>query len=370
MADRLRSGISNPMTEALSGMAGWLGRNFTMPQGGSAGPYTHQMTPSRGTVRDMATAENPNPRDVQNRLAEEAAKNAAARVAAGDQMTKEYDTEPPTDPMQEKVGTGPLAVRPTGPRGEEIPSSYENYSVVRMPDGRVISTGDGGEGLVSRGGSLDPPGSKANVAAGPAGAVFSSSENALIGPGGADLAGVNLPTDEDRSPGWATRKAYNDLYSAGDLSMNPRDIMDRRRWEESEEARESDLELARARRDFALRQAAIDPYEMARIEAEGKYAGKAIEAENENSRIMAAAGQYAAIGERIGALEQQLATIDPEAAPGQAAALQDALGRLEQERREWANMLMGFQLRDPDINPFAAMFGAGMAPGATPGGER
>jgi len=328
-------------------------------------------TPSRGTVRELAGVQSPNPRDIENRLAEEYAKNEAARVAAGEAPRNTTDPKPPpTDEKEPKVGTGPLAVAPTDKEGRPAASTYGDYGIVRMPDGRIIATAGGGEDLVSMGGGLDPAGGKANVSSGAAGTVFSSPEvglAGLMGPGGANLADVNLPTDEDRSPGWAVRKAYRDLYAAGDLSMNPRDIMDRRRWEEQEEARESDLELARARRDAAIMQASVDPYRMAQIEAEGKYGSQVIEEEAKKDRMMLALGYYTDLGKRVSAAEDQLSQLDPESA--QAGALKEQIERLNQERREMANIALGFNLRDPEFNPFAAMMGAAMAPTGSTGGE-
>lgn len=366
------------------GIQDWWKKPFpTLPQGGGYGmeqdgygaiDYLLKRPPPRGlpsraSVRDMAGVTSPDPKDIERKLQDEYAKNEAARVAAGEAPRNTTDpNDPPTDEPERKVGTGPLADPVVSAAGEPVASSYEDYGIVRMPDGRIVAS-PGTEGLVSQGGGLDPAASKANVAAGPAGTVFSSSERALIGPGGADLAGVILPTDEDRSPGWATRKAYSDLYSAGDLSMNARDVMDRRRWEESEEARESDLELARARRDAAIMQASIDPYRMAQIEAEGKYGSEVLKQEGQRSQMMIALQYYAQLGEKITAVESQLGEIDPKAQPQQAAALQEQLDRLIQERRELANISMGFKLQDPEFNPFAAMMGAAMAPTGGPGGE-
>ncbi|MHC4933874.1 MAG: hypothetical protein ACYTGV_16975, partial [Planctomycetota bacterium] len=311
---------------------------------GDDGEMFFGQSPSRGTVRDLAGVQSPDPKDIENRLAEEYAKNEAARVAAGEAPRNTTDpADPPTDEKEPKVGTGPLAVAPTDKEGKPTASTYDDYGIVRMPDGRIIATGGGGEGLVSQGGSRLHEGQRANVAEGAAGSVFSSAEAGLaglIGPGGADLADVNLPTDEDRSPGWAVRKAYRDLYASGDLSMDPRDIMDRRRWEEQEEARESDLELARARRDAAIRQSQVDPYRMAQIEAEGKYGGEVLKQEGKQRQMMVALQYYAEVGSRISAAEEQLSQVPPDSA--QAAALQEQIDRLTQERRELANIALGF----------------------------
>ena len=324
--------------------------------------------PSRATVRDVAGVGSPDPKDIEHRLAEESAKAEAARAAAGDPPRSAMRrNEAPTDPAQPKVGTGMLATSHT-PVAERraAAAAGEKYGIVRMPDGRIVASDDPIK-AASGGGSIDPAGARANVAEGPAGTVYSASEKALVGPGGANLADVNLPTDEDRSPGWATRKAYNQLYASGDLSMNARDVMDRRRWEESEEARESDTELARARRDAAILQSQIDPYKMAAIEAEGKYGGEVIEQEAENQRIAGALAYYNRLGEQISHYEQTLAGLDPSSA--QYAAVKDSLDRLLQERRELANIAQGFQLRDPRYNPFADMMGALAAPTAAPGGS-
>jgi len=327
--------------------------------------------PSRATVRDMAAASSPEPRDVEKKVREDYAKNEAASVAAGEAPRNTTDPKaPPTDPPEAKVGTGaPLVSHTPAAQRRTAAEQGNGPGIVRIPDGRVIVSTDPAAAAAA-GGSIDPPGARSNVASGPAGTVFSSSEKMLIGPGGANLAGVNLPTDEDRSPGWATRKAYNDLYSKGQLSMNPRDIEDRRRFEASEEARESDLELARARRDAAIMQSQMrptDPYRLAEIEAEAKWGSKAIELEAEQRKISAALGYYQHIGNQMAAIQKQLSEVPPGSA--QAAALQETLDRLTTERREWANIAQGFKIQDPEFNPFAAMMGAVAAPAPAPGGS-
>jgi len=337
---------------------------------GDDGALDFGVTPSRSTVRDMAAATAPEPRDIDKKMREEYAKNEARSVAAGEAPRNTTDpANPPTDPAERKVGTGqPLTSHTPVAERRASEASGDGPGIVRMPDGRIIVSGDP-MAAAAGGGSIDPPGARANVVSGVAGSVFSSPERALIGSGGANMSQVNLPTDEDRSPGWATRKVYNDLYASGDLSMDPRNIEDRRKWESSEEARESDIELARARRDAAIMQSQVqpvDPYRIAEIEAEAKWGGKAVELEAEQRKIASALGYYAHIGKQMEAIQEQLSQMDPGSA--QAAALQETLDRLTTERREWANIAQGFKIQDPKFNPFAAMMGA-LTPAPAPGGS-
>ena len=336
--------------------------------------------PSRATVRDLAGTQSPDPKDVEAKLRDEYAKNEAARVAAGEAPRNVTDPEPPpTDEKEVKVGTGNIE---DSPRADADPyyggaASFTERGgrgvyTVRLPNGQVIHTNTPGKhtakGATYQEAAATDDTLSADVASGPAGSVYAGIDARGLAPLFDEQTNpINLPTDEDRSPGWAVRKAYRDLYASGDLSMDPRDIMDRRRWEEQEEARESDLELARARRDAAIRQSQVDPYRMAQIEAEGKYGGEVLKQEGKQRQMMVALQYYAEVGSRISAAEEQLSQVPPDSA--QAAALQEQIDRLTQERRELANIALGFNLRDPEFNPFAAMMGAAMAPTGGTGGE-
>jgi len=319
--------------------------------------------PSRGTMTDMARTDGAeDPKDRDKKLREEYAKNQAERNARGEdpRNIRQTDTRVPRDPPRAPVGTG----TDLQPKTSHSPSTRESrgealqgdsdYAVVRMPDGRVVVNRDP-TGAMASGGRMDPPGGRSNVVAGAAGTAFSSPEKALIGQGGADMSKVNLPTDEDRSAGWATRAAINELSRKGELSMNPRDIMDRRRWEEQETARDMGRERAEMEQMTLARQASIDPYRMAEIEAQGKYGGQAITQENESQRIMAALTYYAQISQQINSIEEQMRGMDQEAP--RYAELKSAHERLIQERREMPNLAMGFKLQDPKLDPLSALVG-------------
>lgn len=358
--------VEKPTWESL--MEG-MRRAFTF----DAGP-----APSRGTVAEMARGDE-DPKDRDKRLREEFARNRSEANRSGEdpRNIRTQRSHVPRDEPRPPVGTGvdltPLPSHtPRSERGE--PGTYEGQYVVRMPDGRAVVTEDPGSVMASGGGTVDPPGRKADVASGQAGTIFADNQK---GPfpnpmGDPDFSQVNLPTDEDRSPGWAARAAIAELNRTGELSMDPRDIMDRRRFEESETARDMARERAEVEHSAALRAAMmppVDPYALAEIEAQGKYGGEAIEREGEQERIAYALAYYEDISQKILAIEEQLSQLDPESQ--QAAALAQTRDRLIQERREMPNIALGYQLRDPKLDPFAALAAgiAGMGAPSTEGGK-
>lgn len=338
-------------------------------------------TPSRQTMLGISRLQAPpSDKSVRRAMETDYAKTASERYRGGGPGgSSNKGSETPTDPKEEKAGTGQEATSTgaTPPPAQAPVSKYGGYSIVRMPNGKILVTNDPSSGE-AMGGTADPEGARTNVASGPAGTVFSTSEKLLIGPGGADMSEVNLPYGADRSPGWAARAAMNEAYRAGTLSMDPTDVMDRRRFEEQEMLRDQavrDAEIEAATKELGLitaeKQAAMDPYALAEIEAQGKYGGAMLQEQFSTARQAMAIEKFAETSKRIRAMEAELASIaDPKSA--QAQALRQAIDRAIQERREMTNILLGFRINDPrQMDAFTAMmtaFGGGMG-GSGGGGE-
>lgn len=320
-----------------------------------APPRAEAPMPSRGAVRDAVGGGAEDPRDRDKRLRENYARNQADRGARNEDprnvRTQTQGGGVPTDDKRMKVGTGTVSET-----GEPTASAYGDYHVVRFPDGRVVVTPTP-EGETATGGTRDPAGRRANVVAGTGGTAFTPSTRMRFPGPEADFSEVNLP-GADRSPGWAARAALNEAFRAGELSMDPRSVMERRQFEEQETARDMARERAEVEHEASIRAAMmppVDPYEIERIKAEARYGGRGLQEEMTTQRIMGALTLYSQITQRINALEEQMGGLDPNSA--QYQALVQTRDRLIQERREMPNLALGMKLTDPRLDPLTAMLG-------------
>jgi|GEM_PF-4949613 len=324
--------------------------------------------------------------DIEEAMQREFAKNVASDAAAGQDVTASTPTPPPTptDVKEPKAGTGP----PVPGQEERDPyyggdQSFKErqgrgiYSVrVKGPDGRerIIRT-NRPAGHIAGGAEYAPfsegMAGDSDVVGGAGGTLYAGS-----GAGAVDMPASDMP--QDRSPGWAARAALRAAHAQGSgLSMDPRDIMDRRRFEEQEMGRDlameaAEIESAKQRLGLvaAERAAMVDPYVMAEIEAQGKYGGAMLQEQAAQRRQTQALALFKDISDKIDSYEKQLQGLDPQSA--QAAALKQAIDRMVQERRELANIALGFRINDPRQSDLMAMLGVlgGLGtPGAGQGGN-
>lgn len=314
--------------------------------------------PPRSAVGSTVTrGMPPSPRPPLNLPAqsveEEARAAAAAGRAAAPPPSQNRSGSVPTDPPKPKMGTGAGAVAETPPRppAAESPDYYGRVKAVRTPEGKIVFT-NVPETHIERGDSW------AKYGQGPVSRhqdVVSGSAGTFIG----DASKAEMPDPRanlDRSPGWAVRQAYNELSREGKLSMNAVDVMDRRRWEDAETARDAQRELLQAQAQAAIAgekqkkaQAEMDPYESARIAAEGKYGSEIIQQEAQATARANAVRIYAQIQDRINEVMDTMP-----AGPQR----DEIIARLQQQARDYANIIGGHRIYDPKMDPFAAAVGA------------
>lgn len=329
--------------------------------------------PSQDTVAEVAAATMAD--QAARNIERDAEKNAAHATAGAYNrgadppgQGRESGGKAPTDPPLPKGGTGPGSDRPAEKPADKKadPNYYDRVKMVKTADGKVVAVDmEAGKRIVKAGGDWmdystavgEAGGRDQNVASGPQGTAY-------FGGGAEDAAAVAaaIPQQGDRSPGWASRKALNELYRTGQLSMNARDVMDRRNWERAEEARDMEQDLVRAQAQAAIAaekykvlEASIDPLERARIEAEGKWGGKYIEEQATGERVRQAVGVYRAIMQEIDNLRKNNAP---------SPALDQHIAMLERFARDQANIIMGHAVRDPREDPLAALAAAVSSPRA------
>jgi hypothetical protein len=325
---------------------------LTGPRGEGMVPYL----PSRDTTQDLATG-GVTEKDVAAAKAKAAAVAAAEQDKAGKdprgQGASSREDPGSADEPLPKAGGGPGAEldRPEASRDKEraAGSARGRARAVKLPDGSIVMTNapevegiDPEAPLYTQGIGQEVP-SDTGVVSGAGGTMFLGGDAGDVDFG----EGGGLP--QDRSPGWATRAAYNELYRKGELSMDPIDIADRQRWEEHQTAKETEKALVLSQAEQAIARAKIDPLEAARIEAEGRFGGQIIKEEALVARIRAAVSAYKEITEEMNRILAEMPD-SPER--------KRHLDRLERERREYANLVLGAELRDPRLDPMAAMLAA------------
>lgn len=329
-----------------------------------------EFAPSREAVQAVADAvlESQAQKDIDRDATRAGAHGTAQVYGAGadppGQGKNTGNTPPPSDTPLPKGGTGPGAssAKPPDTAKDDY---YGDVKAVKTADGQIafvdVPAGKrvekaGGEFMDystavreagTRVGEKGPEqGGDANFVSGPSGTAYFTGDD----PG--DLAAA-IPATGDRSPGWATRQAYRERYKAGDLSMDPRDIMDRRRWEQSEEARDMEMDLVRAQADAAiaaeeykLAESEVDPLERARIAAEGKYGGQMYEEAATAQRVVQAVSIYQNVMKEIERIQREVP-------PGPER--DKHISMLERFARDQANIIMGHAVRDPREDPLAAL---------------
>jgi hypothetical protein len=333
-------------------------RRITELQTPPAGPEA--IAPSREALQAVAeqTLQDQQARDIE-RDAERSAAHTTAQVynqgADPPGQGSNQPTSAPSDPSLPKGGTGPGAAskKPPSERKDtpDDPGYYDKVKMVRTADGQIVAVDmPAGQRVAKAGGewmdystAVEELGGKdQDVVSGSAGTVYGS---------GAEAAAA-IPQRGDRSAGWATRAALNEAYRRGELSMDPRDVMERRAWEKSEEARDMERNLVRAQADAAiaaeeykLREAELDPLERARIAAEAKWGPQQLKEQGLASRIEAAVRIYQGI---MGEIEKARATMEP------VSQLDAHIEMLERFARDQANIIMGHAVRDPRTDPLTA----------------
>jgi|GEM_PF-2253396 len=216
---------------------------------------------------------------------------------------------------------------------------------IKMPDGRIVATNAPIDITDPLGGK--PPVPYRDPEELPTGDVYAGPEATIyIPPGGEPSAGPPADLPASRDPGWAPTAALNQLYRTGQLSMDARDVADRQRWERGARAGDIEQEMHEAQAKQAIAEAEIDPMEAAQMESEGRYGGEVIEQEAMASRVQAAIEAYSRV-----TAEMRAAMDEMEDGPEK----QQFLDRLERERRDYANIIMGHQLRDPKADPLSAL---------------
>jgi len=244
-----------------------------------------------------------------------------------------------TDKPLPKQGTGQEATMDRGVAARDIEQSTAGrVRAVKKADGTMVFTNLPDEEVTS----------PTRV-----GEVGGSAGQAFVQPGGEMEAAAAIPDARgDRSPGWALRQVLNKQHAAGTLSMDPQDIEDRQRYEAQDEEKEIQKAVMRARAEQA-----ISPTSEAGV-------GEEIEQSNIQERVRQAREAYGEMTEQINAYYQ----LPP------SPQRDEIIDRLELERREVANLLQGFALKDPRqpdamAAMFAAALGGGGGGGAPPGGD-
>jgi hypothetical protein len=328
-----------------------------------AWPRRPEAAPSREAVQSVADQTLADQADkTRERTAESVAAHSTANVYnEGADPPGQGSNQPksaPTDPPAPKGGTGPGAdsTRPPGQKRAEEgdPGYYDKVKMVKTKDGQIVSvdmpagqrvTKAGGEWMDYSTAVKELGGRDSDVVSGSAGTVYTDAE-------GAEAAAAAIPRQRDTSPGWATRAALNEAFRRGELSMDPRAVMERRAWEKAEEARDMERDLVRAQADAAiateeykLREAQLDPLERARIAAEAKWGPQLLKEQGLSERIVSAVSIYQGIMEKI---KEARDTMEP------GPQLDAYIEMLERFARDQANIIMGHAVRDPRSDPMAA----------------
>jgi len=308
--------------------------------GSAPGPGGVPQLPSRDATLGLAGA-TPAPPPPQAKAQEEIEADRAEVDPRGQGASQKQDAGSPDAPLP-KFG-----------KGEN--EGGGRHRAIKMPDGRIVATNAPIDITDPLGGK--PPVPMRDPEEMPQGGVAAGPEATIYTPPGAEpSAGPPSGLPADRSPGWAPSAALNQLYAAGELSMDARDVSDRQRWERGARAQDIEQEMTEAQAKRAVAEAEIDPMEEARIEAEGRYGGEIIEQESQGARVQAALQAYAKVTEQM---NQAMAEMPD--GPEKTQYME----RLERERRDYANIIMGHQLRDPKADPLS-MLAAGMLAPSTP----
>lgn len=340
-------------------------------------PVAPSITEAYNAARGASGAP-PAPLSTPSRKADRSDPAVALGTAAGaDRETKTPQKQPAPAASTYPGGDGTPST-PTDGRGipYRMPGSpgYDAGSLPLMekqPDGRIVSTPRAAElGLkVESAGPLDPKLEAARFMAGRASRPSDSSTGAGDRPfsealraepmpttGGFDLA--NKGTNWTFSGGIGTGQAREGTRALSGLEnrLALRDFREGRvRQEQGREATDLAVDVNRAKADYAMRMAQMDPLAMARIQAEGRYGGDVMKARVE------AAAREAAYGEYVQAVEAAFKV--------PAGAERD---QLLQIAREKASILLGNQYQFPRQDPMAAMLalmgmgGPGAAAGQAP----
>ncbi len=221
-----------------------------------------------------------------------------------------------------KIGKGQEAVFERDVASRDLDTAETGrIRKVTKADGSVVYTNLADDEIVG----TDP---QSDMASGRGGSAY-------VQPGGEMEAAAAIPdATADRSPGWALRQVLNKMHASGDLSMDPRDIEDRRRYESQDEAQEIQKEVLRARADREIAGPASEAG-----------ASEMVEQASIQDRIEQARDAYFALTAQLDAHYQSPDTPERKA----------IIDRLMLQRREIANLLQGFMLKDPrQADPMAA----------------
>jgi len=311
-----------------------------------ARPNDPSVDPERVAELRRGLGRDPNVRSPYVNLPSRDAVLGAAGIAtqprSGQGVLQRPDSGSDDQPLP-KVGNGPEAVMERDVASRDISKSTEGrVRAVTMPNGELVFTNLPDDQVQSP--------TRTSTAAGSAGTAFTQ-------PGGEmEAAEAMTPRGLDRSPGWALRQVLNKQHAGGELSMDARSVSDRMAWEDRNEAKEIEQEVTRATAARAIAEARMDPLDLARVKAEGQYAGEAIE-----QGAMQEQRQQARIAyDEVTAQMDDIQTRWPEGPHKNAM-----LDRLERKRRDHANIALGEQLRDPRVDPLSAMASMMVAPPST-----
>lgn len=331
-----------------------------------------------GDVRSAAgQAPQPAAPQVPGQAAKTQAKaQTAAIAAAAVQGGVHHSGELNSPPVKAAPPSAPTA--PTPNRSKD--PYYSNTVPVKMPDGRVIwadpatAKSLGGQHVerdeaVARSGSREDKASQfqgAQVAIGSEGSAFLRPSTKVQLPRSPEkrpyseqVSGLMASGPDLSDPGsdWNFRGGIEGGGGArtGDRRLSGlENAIERRRWLEHrvDQERGRELDEARFNREMAL--ARMDPLEMERIRAQGRYGGDTAKVALDLASRQAAIEAFDEVTTKIEAARNALAS----AAAGspEAARLQEYIDLLERERRERSNLIAGFRINDPRTDQFGAFF--------------
>lgn len=250
---------------------------------------------------------------------------------------------PPSDPPTPKVGNGPAE---KGPEQTDVPG------FVTLPNGRIVTVDDPRKAGIS---AALAPGwdAKAEAANFMRGRTAVPSRDAIAGLSSPENVSAAKRLGVPDKPGWTFRGGYAEggrgpREGTGRL-LESEQRVERGRWldrrdreSEADEVRSMQLDLERAKADYAKRMFEMDPLEMERIRAQGKYGAEHIRSQAEASARAAALEIYRS------QLDQVMR--DPSLTPERRQQL------IVQAARDTANIMLGSRVSDP--NAMAAMMGA------------